>query len=226
MIKYIEKFKRIINYVFFKKVNSKKIFFNVHIKINKIDNFLELKNILDRNNFLWEGNWDDKKLKLEDYRKYSPSYNSIFQIYHEKNDYKQSEEYKNKAKLILDGKTSGRGQTLKDLDDYFMSLDKLKVSLKNFGYRSQIELNNTNKKNDEIGVVIGKNWEVIKLQDKFGGTHRFALCKILDIKEIIVSVKAMHSSLFEKKELKEILSKNNEDEIKSYLKKKLLENIG
>ena len=106
-----------------------------------------------------------------------------------------------------------------------MSLDKLKVSLKNFGYRSQIELNNTNKKNDEIGVVIGKNWEVIKLQDKFGGTHRFALCKILDIKEIIVSVKAMHSSLFEKKELKEILSKNNEDEIKSYLKK-LLENIG
>ena len=28
----------------------------------------------------------------------------------------------------------------------------------------------------------------------------------------------MHSSLFEKKELKEILSKNNEDEIKSYLK--------
>ena len=226
MIKYIEKFKRIINYVFFKKVTSKKIFFNVHIKINKIDNFLELKNILDRNNFLWEGNWDDKKLKLEDYRKYSPSYNSIFQIYHEKNNYKQSEEYKNKAKLILDGKTSGRGQTLKDLDDYFMSLDKLKVSLKNFGYRSQIELNNTNKKNDEIGVVIGKNWEVIKLQDKFGGTHRFALCKILDIKEIIVSVKAMHSSLFEKKELKEILSKNNEDEIKSYLKKKLLENIG
>ena len=226
MIKYIEKFKRIINYALFKKVNSKKIFFNVHIKINKIDNFLELKNILDRNNFLWEGNWDDTKLNLEDYRKYSPSYNSIFQIYHEKNDYKQSEEYKNKAKLILDGKTSGRGQTLKDLDDYFMSLDKLKVSLKNLGYRRQIELNNTNKKNDEIGVVIGKNWEVIKLQDKFGGTHRFALCKILDIKEIIVSVKAMHSSLFEKKELKEILSKNNEDEIKSYLKKKLLENIG
>ena len=51
MIKYIEKFKRIINYALFKKVNSKKIFFNVHIKINKIDNFLELKNILDRNNF-------------------------------------------------------------------------------------------------------------------------------------------------------------------------------
>ena len=140
MIKYIEKFKRIINYAFFKKVTSKKIFFNVHIKINKIDNFLELKNILDRNNFLWEGNWDDKKLKLEDYRKYSPSYNSIFQIYHEKNNYKQSEEYKNKAKLILDGKTSGRGQTLKDLDDYFMSLDKLKVSLKTLATEARLNL--------------------------------------------------------------------------------------
>ena len=73
--------------------------------------------------------------------------------------------------------------------------------------------------------MIGKNWDVIKLQDKFGGTHRFALSKILDIKEIIVSVKAMHSSLFEKKEIKKILSEDNHDDVKLYLKKKVLENI-
>ena len=150
---------------------------------------------------------------------------SIFQIYHEQIDYKQCEEYNMKAKLILDGKESGRGQTLEELDKYFLSLDNLKESLKKFGYKSQTELDNTIKKNDEIGVVIGKNWDVIKLQDKFGGTHRFALCKILDIKEIIVSVKAMHSSLFEKKEIKRILSEDNHDDIKLFLKKKVLENI-
>tara|TARA_B100001093_G_scaffold379658_1_gene365012 strand:- start:37 stop:717 length:681 start_codon:yes stop_codon:yes gene_type:complete len=225
MIKYIDKLKKKINYILFKKINSKKIFFNIPLKTNKINNFLELKNIFDRSNFLWSGNWDDKKLNLANYRKYSPSYNSIFQIYHEQISYKQCEEYNNKVRLINDGKKSGRGQTLKELDDYFISLDNLKESLKNFGYKSQTELNNTSKKNDEIGVVIGKNWDVIKLQDKFGGTHRFALCKILDIKEIIVSVKAMHSSLFTKKELKKILGEDNDDEVKLYLKKKLLENI-
>lgn len=225
MIKYIDKLKKKINYILFKKINSKKIFFNIPLKTNRINNFLELKNILDRSNFLWSGNWDDKKLNLINYRKYSPSYNSIFQIYHEQIDYKQCEEYNIKANLILDGKKSGRGQTLEELDKYFLSLDNLKESLKKFGYKSQTELDNTIKKNDEIGVVIGKNWDVIKLQDKFGGTHRFALCKILDIKEIIVSVKAMHSSLFEKKEIKKILSEDNHDDIKLYLKKKVLENI-
>ena len=225
MIKYIDKLKKKINYILFKKINSKKIFFNIPIKTNKINNFLELRNILDRTNFLWDGNWDDKKLNLINYRKYSPSYNSIFQIYHEQISYKQCEEYNNKATLINDGKKSGRGQTLKELDDYFISLDNLKEALKNFGYKSQTELNNTSKKNDEIGVVIGKNWDVIKLQDKFGGTHRFALSKILDIKEIIVSVKAMHSSLFEKREIKKILSEDNHDDVKLYLKKKVLENI-
>ena len=186
---------------------------------------MELKNIADKNNFLWSGNWDNKKLNLNTYRKYSPSYNSIFQIFSENLNYKESEEYKIKSKLILDGKKTGRGQTLNELDDYFISLEKLKLSLKKFGYKSQSELSNSNKKDDEIGVVIGKNWEIIKLQDKFGGTHRFALCKILDIKEIIVSIKAMHISLFEKKELKEILSDCDEDDVKYFLKKKLLNNI-
>jgi len=225
MINYIKKFKNNINYFFFNRLNPDKLIFNIRIKIDKINTFLELKNIADKNNFLWSGNWDNKKLNLNTYRKYSPSYNSIFQIFSENLNYKESEEYKIKSKLILDGKKTGRGQTLNELDDYFISLEKLKLSLKKFGYKSQSELSNSNKKDDEIGVVIGKNWEIIKLQDKFGGTHRFALCKILDIKEIIVSVKAMHISLFEKKELKKILSGCNEDDVKYFLKKKLLNNI-
>tara|TARA_B100000902_G_scaffold371245_1_gene397102 strand:- start:213 stop:890 length:678 start_codon:yes stop_codon:yes gene_type:complete len=224
MIKYIKNLQKKIGYFFFKKIPSKTSIFNINININKINFFLELKYVKDRKNFLWFGDWDDKKVILEDYRKYSASYNSVYQIYNEQINYKKSEEYINKVNLIHDGKNSGRGQTLEELEEYFVSLNNLKLSLEKFGYKSQIELNNS-KTDDEIGVVIGKNWEIIKLQDKFGGTHRFALCKILDIKEIIVSVKAMHSSLFEKNELKRILGENNEDKFKSYIKKKLIENI-
>ena len=225
MIKSIKKLQKKIDYFFFKKISSRECILNINIDINKINYFLELKNIKDKKNFLWSGDWDNKKINLTYYRKYSVSYNSIHQIYHEKSNYKQSEEYINKINLINDGKNSGRGQTLKELDEYFMSLDNLKLSLQKFGYKSQTELDNINKVNDEIGVVIGKNWEVIKLQDKFGGTHRFALCKIFDIKEIIVSVKAIHYSLFEKKDFEKILRKNDENEIKSYLKNKILENV-
>ena len=224
MIKYIKNLRRKINYFFFKKISSAQCIFNINIDIDKINYFLELKNIKDKKNFLWFGDWDNKKISLTNYRKYSASYNSVHQIYQDQISYKESEEYIKKLNLILDGKNSGRGQTLKELDEYFISLDNLKLSLKKFGYKSQIELDNS-KINDEIGVVIGKNWEIIKLQDKFGGTHRFALCKILDIKEIIVSVKAIHYSLFEKEDFEKILRKNDENEIKSYLKSKILENV-
>ena len=120
------------------------------------------------------------------------------------------------------GKNSGRGKDLNDLDDYFKSLDVLKDSLKTRGYKSQIELNNSAKVNDEIGVVIGSNWELIKLQDKFGGTHRFALCKIFNIDEIVVSIKAIHQDLLSKEDLNMILNDYDNSKIKSFLKKKIL----
>lgn len=225
MINYIKNLQKKINFFLFKKISSKECIFNIDIDIDKINYFLELKNIKDKKNFLWSGDWDFKKISLTHYRKYSASYNSVYQIYHEKVNYRHTEEYINKINLIHDGKNSGRGQTQKELDEYFISLDKLMLSLKKFGYKSQTELDNKSKENDEIGVVIGKNWEVIKMQNKFGGTHRFALCKIFNIKKIIVSVKAIHYSLFKEKELEKILSKDNNDEIKSYFKSKILENI-
>ena len=125
-----------------------------------------------------------------------------------------------KARLIFDGKKSGRGRNLTELNNYFNSIDKLKNSLDQFGYKSQLELNNK-KKNDEIGVVIGRHLEIIKLQDKFGGTHRFALCKLLEVKEIIVSVKAVHKSLLQKEDIKKIITMNDNEYITSLLKKKI-----
>ena len=100
------------------------------------------------------------------------------------------------------------------------SLVYILSSLNQFGYKSQLELNN-NKKNDEIGVVIGSNGEIIKLEDKFGGTHRFALCKLLEIKQIIVSVKAIHKSLLEKSDIKKVITQKNNEYIVSLLKNRI-----
>ena len=221
MIGFIKSLPNKFNYFFFNKISSKNHIFNLKIDTDKIKYFLELKNAIDKNNFIWSGDWDKKKINILEYRKYSPSYNSIHQIYKEHKDYKECEEYKIKAELILNGKKSGRGESLAELNDYFNSLDKLKISLKQFGYKSQLELNNNSKKYDEIGVVIGGNSEVIKLEDKFGGTHRFALCKVLKIKTIIVSVKAIHKSLLNENDLKEIENSNDEFFTKMILKEKI-----
>ena len=70
-------------------------------------------------------------------------------------------------------------------------------------------------------MVIGSNSDIIKLEDKFGGTHRFALCKLLEIKQIIVSVKAIHKSLLEKHDIKKIIAMNDNEYIVSLLKKKI-----
>ena len=194
MISYIKSIPKKLDYFFFNKISSQDHIFNLEINKNEIKYFLELKNTIDKKNFIWDGDWDKKKISISEYRKYSASYNSIHEIYKENKDYSECEEYKIKSKLILNGKKSGRGASLIELNDYFKSLEKLKNSLNQFGYKSQLELNNS-KKNDEIGVVIGSNSEIIKLEDKFGGTHRFALCKLLEIKQIIEYI----ASLLKKK---------------------------
>jgi hypothetical protein len=221
MISYIKSLPEKFNYFFFNKISSKNYIFNLKADTNKIEYFLELKNAVNKTNFIWDGNWDKKKINISEYRKYSASYNSIHQIYKENKDYKESEEYKKKAKLILNGKKAGRGENLVELNEYFKSLDNLKNSLNQFGYKSQLELNNNNKENDEIGVVIGSNSEMIKLEDKFGGTHRFALCKLLEINQIIVSIKAVHKSLLEKNDIKKIITSNDKEYIVSLLQNKI-----
>lgn len=221
MIWNIKKIPKIFNYFFLNKISPDNIILNSKIDITRIKYFLELKNVVHKKNFLWNGDWDKKKIDILEYRKYSASYNSVFQIYKEGKDYRECEEYKIKSKSILEGKKIGRANNIKELDDYFVSIENLKNSLNSFGYKSQIDLNNINKKNDEIGVVIGRNFEIIKLQDKFGGTHRFGLCKILGVKDIVISIKAIHLSLLEKKDIKKLINSDNTEKIITLLKDKL-----
>ena len=209
---------------------SKHFFFSIKINKNQIKYFLELKNTLSRENFLWNGDWDKKVIKISKYRNFSINYNSVFQIYKDNISYKKSDEFLNKLQQIKDGKKYTRLKNVNNLNNYFLSLDRLKDSLKKNGYLSQTKLKNKRKYDkilkekfgeDEIGVVIGRNGEIIKLEDKYGGTHRFALCQILNIKNIIVNVKAIHSTFLSSEDIKEIINEKDKEYLKLLVKRKL-----
>ena len=61
MISYIKSLREKLNYFFFNKISSKNHIFNLKINTNEIEYFLELNNAMDKGNFLWDGDWDNKK---------------------------------------------------------------------------------------------------------------------------------------------------------------------
>ena len=128
---------KFLNKIFFWWINffsikmlSKHFFFSMKINKDQIEYFLELKNTLNRKNFLWNGDWDKKMIKISKYRNYSVNYNSVFQIYKDNISYKKSDEFLKKLQQIKDGKKKLRVKNIKDLNNYFLSLDRLKDSLK------------------------------------------------------------------------------------------------
>lgn len=142
--------------------------------------------------FIWEGDWDREVLDLnEHFEEYSTSYRSVFQIFDEGLHYQQSDEYKEKAQLIRKGIYSVRGKTEDELNSYFEKLEKLKKTIEISGYRSQGELGEK-KIHDEIGVFVDRNGNLIKAEDDFSGTHRFAIAKVLNLPSVYINVVAIH----------------------------------
>ena len=80
--------------------------------------------------------------------------------------------------------------------------------MKKSGYKSQKEININS--NDEIGVFISANGEIIKAEDKYGGTHRFALAKILKLRDVYINIRAVDQKFLKKHIYKNMISKNNE----------------
>ena len=141
MNKYKGKLLKKLNYFFFNQVSADDLIFSLKIDINKINFFLKFDDILDKKKFIWSGDWGKKKLDISQYRLNSSNYNSIYQIYKENKEYTDCDEFKIKAKLLLDGKKNSRVQSMQELHDYFKSIDILKSSLlKKSGYKSQTEL--------------------------------------------------------------------------------------
>ncbi len=188
-------------------------YYNVNIikkvKLSQIRYFLPTKYIYSQKYFIWQGNWSKKKLSINEYRKYNLNYNSVFQIFKNKINFKRSDEYKMKLNDLKKKGVTARGfKDIKDLDHFFYNLLELHNKMKKNGYQSQ-KLIKKNL-NDEIGVFIGPNGEIIKAQDKYGGTHRFALAKILKLKEVYINIRAVDQNFLKKYIYKNMSLKNNE----------------
>jgi len=141
--------------------------------------------------FIFNGNWDKKKLSIDEhYQIYNRGYRTIYQMFVDKIDFYKTDEYKYHLSKINNGEKSPRGKTIDELNVYFESLTRLEKLLKKNGYKSQEVLKG--KKKDEIGVFIGRNGEIIKAEDNFSGTHRFALAKLHNIPKIPVHILAVH----------------------------------
>lgn len=145
----------------------------------------------DLPSFILPGDWDKDTVEIEGfYANYSTSYRSVFQIFEEGLDYRKCDEYLEKKELIQNTGHSARGKTIEELDQYFEDLIKLKTSIEKDGYKTQKELGREG--GDEIGIFLGRSGEFIKAEDKFCGTHRFAIAKFLQISKVYVTVVAVH----------------------------------
>jgi hypothetical protein len=145
----------------------------------------------------WEGNWDLNVKNIDQYyRDASQSYRSVHQILKEGYHYTECDEYKAKLRTINNKKSTARGSSVDELNSYFENLLDIVESVKNDGYQSQNMINGD--PNDEVGVFIGRDGDIIKPEDKFSGTHRFAIARCLGIESICVQILAVHEDWAQK----------------------------
>jgi len=139
----------------------------------------------------WEGDWDLNIKSIDPhYLDASQSYRSVHQILIEGYHYTECDEYKAKLKAIKNNKRTARGGSVDELNLYFENLLNVAEAIRKDGYKSQDMINGD--PDDEIGVFIGRNGEIIKPEDKFSGTHRFAIASCLGIDMVCVQLLAVH----------------------------------
>ncbi len=140
--------------------------------------------------FVWRDDWDLAIRPIAEYADASVSFRSVFQIFRDGRAPEESDEYLQKSALIADGGRSVRGNDRDELANWFASLRTLHDTLATRGYRLQSEVGGL--PHDEIGIVLDRDGRLIKPEDKFCGTHRFALALLLGIEQIPVRVSAIH----------------------------------
>lgn len=238
MINFVSKFYNLykfrLNFFFNSEVDKKFMYLPssnlnliVKVKLSNIKYFLPIKHIKDKKFFFWKTNYFKNKKLIRNYSKYNRNYKSIFQIFKNKKDFRTSAEYIDKVSQLKKNGVTARGHTsIEEIDLYFNGLFKLYKDMKKKGYMPQKKLPinlRSDKIGDEIGVFLGPDGEIVKAEDKFRGTHRFALAKILKLKYVYINIRAIDLNFAKKKIFKNISFKDNEtkifEKIKLFLKR-------
>lgn len=151
---------------------------------------------LARNTFVWPGDWDlrAREISLE-YCAQSIAYRSVLQIFRDNIPFQYCDEYRRLILLLEESGTSPRGQSVDEVNEYFLSLFRLASDMQARRFRPTVSFDVA--RHDEIGVAVGRHGELLKMQDKFGGTHRFALAQVLNIPHVAVQVVAVHPLFIE-----------------------------
>ncbi|MBS4033660.1 MAG: hypothetical protein KGZ85_04275 [Ignavibacterium sp.] len=152
---------------------------------------LEWQNLFN-NSFVKDGSWD-KNVRLivphyyNQHHKRAISYRSTFQLFKEKINYVDCDEYQSKIK----GSNGFAKMTESELNERYEKLKSIYQSIKSDGYKSQKDLNaKPCHWKDEIKVVLDRKGKPIKLAQS--ANHRFAIAQILNIEYVPVYVLAIH----------------------------------
>lgn len=143
---------------------------------------------------IFGGNWDiENKMDIDTYLAQYIYSKSVFDIFRDSVSYRNSPQYMEMLQFVRAGTTNVwqvRGcKTESDIDCYFQEMRRTFESIRNNGYKYQIELG-SDKWFDEIKVFIDRNGDIHKQQG--AGHHRLAMAKILNLEYIPVLVLGVH----------------------------------
>lgn len=171
----------------------------MRVKVDRIRQFVPLNAVarsrlrlgLVQQTFLWPGNWDlqSRDISLE-YSRRSTSYRTVWQVFSEGMPFQQSDEYKRLVSLLQQTGKTPRGNSISEIHQYFHKLALIALKMEAGQYHSEVDFKVA--RHDEIGVAVGRHGELLKMEDKFGGTHRLALAHVLKLSHVTVQICAVH----------------------------------
>lgn len=151
--------------------------------------------IIENENKIINGNWDESYINFSDLDVFL----SIRKRIEDGSIWKETSLYKRIVDEINKGNSKWGCETLEQIDNRFISIDRLIQDMRKNGYRAQ------NAK-DEITVNISREG-IILLNH---GRHRLACAKLLDIKKIPIKITARHKKWAQfKQEVLNYASQNN-----------------
>lgn len=173
-----------------------------YINPQKIKYYIEIDNTQSKGYFIQDGNWDLKKKNL--IPTFCIQFVEVQQLLVENRDIEETTRYKKfleEARIKKLDKDE-LNKTIEWYTDYCKGLRRVYESIKNNGYKRQDEIKKDviDRKRQEINISIDR-WGNSLFEFPRGGTHRFAIAKMLELERIPVIIRRIHYFYYRKKNL-------------------------